>query len=183
MTSMRIIAGRAKGRRLVGPPSDTTRPLTDRVREALFSSLGPSVSGARVLDLYAGVGSIGLEALSRGAESATFVERDRRVAAVLRKNVDSVGLGGRVVVGDVNRFLEDEKGQVDLAFVDPPYALPLASVLDVLERLEPRLGDGAVVVVHRRRGDDLPENAGVLELLAHRRYGDAHLWRYVKAPA
>ncbi|MEX1286974.1 MAG: RsmD family RNA methyltransferase, partial [Acidimicrobiia bacterium] len=87
---MRIIGGEARGRRLRGPKGDTTRPMTDRAREALFNILGPEVVEAAVLDLYAGTGSLGLEALSRGASSAVFVERDRRALAVLRANVDAV---------------------------------------------------------------------------------------------
>ncbi len=179
---MRIIAGAAKGRRLAGPPGGATRPLTDRVREALFSSLGALVMGAEVLDLYAGTGSIGLEALSRGAARVTFVENDRRTAGVLRDNVAAVGLGGDVVTMDVGAYLARAGGAADLAFVDPPYALPLASVLDVLERLEPILADGAVVVVHRRRGDVLPGHLGSLLLSDRRRYGDAELWRFTKEP-
>ena len=176
---MRIIAGIAKGRRLAGPPGSATRPLTDRIREAVFSSLGDAVPGAAVLDLYAGTGSIGLEALSRGADSAVFVERDRKTAAVLQANVEAVGLGGTVVVADVVAFLDGAEGPVDLAFVDPPYALPLASVVEVLERLEPLLSDEAIVVVHRRRGDEVPQPAS-LELVSQRHYGDADVWRYRK---
>lgn len=177
---MRIIAGQAKGRRLAGPPSSQTRPLTDRVREALFSSLGAVVEGAVVVDLFAGVGSIGLEALSRGAARAVFVERDRKTARVLRSNIDTVGLGGEMWPGDVATFLSQPRDGVTLAFVDPPYSLPLASVGEVLERLEPMLSDGAVVVVHRRSGEDPPPAIGRLELVARRRYGDAELWRYRK---
>ncbi len=177
---MRIIAGAAKGRRLAGPPGEGTRPLTDRIREALFSSLGSAVHGANVLDLYAGTGSIGLEALSRGAASAVFVEMDGRTAAVLRKNVAEVDCGGSVVTQDVMRYLSRPHPPVDLAFVDPPYALPLASVLEVMERLEPTLADGAIVVVHRRHGEAPPEEAGSLHLVDRRRYGDAELWRFSK---
>lgn len=180
---VRIIAGKAKGRRIAGPPGSGTRPLTDRVREALFSSLGDALHGAAVLDLYAGTGSVGLEALSRGAAGAVFVERDRRVAVVLRANIEAVGLGGTVMVADVPTFLSRSDAAVDLAFVDPPYALPLASVVDVLQRLEPLLSDQAIVVVHRRRGDDPPDPAPTLKLTARRHYGDADLWRYCKEPS
>ena len=181
---MRIIAGRAKGRRLAGPPGKGTRPLTDRVREALFSSLGERVRGRRVLDLYAGTGAIGLEALSRGAAAAQFVESDRRTAEVLASNIAVVGLGGEVVVQDVARFLAATTGQrFDLAFVDPPYGLPLASVLEVMEQLEPTLADEATVIVHRRRGDEPPLRSGSLRLTDERRYGDAIVWRYERGQA
>ena len=101
---MRIIAGAARGRRLVGPPGQTTRPMTDRVRESLFSSIAAWLPDGVVLDLYAGTGSMGLEALSRGAKEVTFVEKDRNALDALRKNVDAVGLGGRIISGDVDRF-------------------------------------------------------------------------------
>lgn len=177
---MRIIAGSAKGRRLASPRGGATRPLTDRVREALFSSLGAEVIGARVLDLYAGSGSVGLEALSRGAASVVFVERDRGALDALRRNVAAVGLGGEVVADDAERHVARIAEPVDLAFVDPPYALPLASVLQVLERLEPILTDGATVVVHRRKGEEPPQQLAGLMLVDRRRYGDAEVWRYRK---
>ncbi len=103
---MRIIAGSAKGRRLEAPRTSDTRPITDRAKESIFSSLGDRVVGARVLDLYAGSGAFGLEALSRGSASAEFVERGREAVGVLRRNVESTGLGGRIVADDVVRFLE-----------------------------------------------------------------------------
>lgn len=177
---MRIIAGTAKGRRLVSPQGGATRPLTDRVREALFSSLGAEVVGARVLDLYAGSGSVGLEALSRGAASVVFVEQDRRALDALRSNIEAVSLGGEVVAADVEQHVTRLARLVDVAFVDPPYALPLASVLTVLERLEPSVTDGGTVVVHRRRGEEPPHLVAGLELVDRRRYGDAEVWRYRK---
>ncbi|MDH3194020.1 MAG: RsmD family RNA methyltransferase, partial [Acidimicrobiia bacterium] len=98
---MRIIAGEAKGRRLKAPKDHGTRPMQDRIKEAVFSSLGSAVVGANVLDLYAGTGSMGLEALSRGASRAVFVERDRKALTVLRDNCAAVDLGGDVIAGDV----------------------------------------------------------------------------------
>ncbi len=180
---MRIIAGLAKGRRLASPPGATTRPLTDRVREAVFASLGSDVRSARVLDLFSGTGSAGLEALSRGAASVVFVERDRKALDALRTNVAAVGLGGEIVADDVDRYLTRTATMTDLAFVDPPYALPLPSVSQILERLEPRLADGGTVVVHRRKGDEPPQRVGELSLVDRRRYGDAELWRYRKETA
>jgi 16S rRNA (guanine966-N2)-methyltransferase len=177
---VRIIAGTAKGRRLVSPRGGATRPLTDRVREALFSSLGADVIGARVLDLYAGSGSVGLEALSRGAASVVFVERDRRALTALRTNVAAVGLGGEVVADDVERYVTRLADSIDVAFVDPPYALPLASILTVLERMEPSVTDGGTVVVHRRKGEEPPQHVAGLTLVDRRRYGDAAVWRYRK---
>jgi 16S rRNA (guanine966-N2)-methyltransferase len=176
---MRIIAGFAKGRRLVGPEGSGTRPMTDRAREGLFSSLGDVVAGAAVLDLYAGSGSLGLEALSRGATSVVFVERAGPALRALRRNIAHVDLGGEVSATDVARYLERPGSPVDLVFVDPPYALSLASVQDVLKKLIPRLAADARVVVHRRAGMDSPAVEG-LELVDRRTYGDTVLWRFRK---
>jgi len=104
--------------------------------------LGRAVVEVRVLDLYAGTGSLGLEALSRGASNATFVEQDRQALVALRANVAAVGLGGDVVAGSVEAFLSRGGEPFDLAFVDPPYAVPLASLNDVLSRLTARLTNG-----------------------------------------
>jgi 16S rRNA (guanine966-N2)-methyltransferase len=154
--------------------------MMDRVREALFSSLGGVVDGAAVLDLFAGSGSLGLEALSRGAGSAVFVERSRPAVAALRSNMAAVGLGGEIVTSDVEAFLARDAGTYDVVFVDPPYAAPLASVESILALLLPRLADGAVVVVHRRAGDAEPVVAEGLGLVDRRRYGDAEITRLVK---
>jgi 16S rRNA (guanine966-N2)-methyltransferase len=176
---MRIIAGIAKGRRLHGPTGRVTRPFPDRAREAVFSSLGASVDDAFVLDLFAGTGSLGLEAMSRGAAAATFVERDRAALAVLRRNIDAVGLGGTVVSDDVERFVASPRaGSYDLAFVDPPYDVPLPFLARILEGLESAMGNGAVVVVHRRRGQELPVPTGYA-VADRRRYGDSEIWRLV----
>lgn len=155
--------------------------MTDRVKEAVFSSLGDRVRGAAVLDLYAGSGSLGLEALSRGAESAVFVEKHRMAAAVIRQNLDLVGLGGEVVVGDVERHLSRPGSTADLAFVDPPYDLPLPSVARVLGSLVPRLREGATVVVHRRYGSGEVEAPDGLIVVDRRRYGDAEITRLRKS--
>jgi 16S rRNA (guanine966-N2)-methyltransferase len=179
---MRVIAGIAKGRRLIGPEGSGTRPMTDRAREALFSSLGDTVVGTDVLDLYAGSGSIGLEALSRGAATVVFVERDKAALRALRRNIEHVGLGGAVVATDVERYLHGSHAMVDLAFVDPPYALSLPSVQSVLRKLIPRLNAGAGIVVHRRAGSESPVVDG-LELADRRRYGDTVLWRFRKETA
>ncbi|MGH8935719.1 MAG: 16S rRNA (guanine(966)-N(2))-methyltransferase RsmD [Acidimicrobiia bacterium] len=174
---MRVIAGTAKGRRLQGPKDADTRPMTDRAKEALFSSLGRAVEGARVLDLFAGSGSLGIEALSRGAVSVIFVERHRRALQALRRNLAATGLEGSVVAEEAGHYLRRADGGVDLAFVDPPYALSLASVEEILRNLSPLLAEGAQVIVHRRAGQPAPQAPG-LGLTDRRRYGDSELWRY-----
>ncbi|HUU61542.1 MAG TPA: 16S rRNA (guanine(966)-N(2))-methyltransferase RsmD [Acidimicrobiia bacterium] len=179
---MRIIAGIAKGRRLLAPRGEGTRPMMDRAREGLFSSLGETVAGARVLDLYAGTGSLGLEALSRGASDAVFVERGPAAVAALRANVAAVGLVGEVVAADVDAYLERAAGPFDLVFVDPPYALPLASVERALGRLMRLLSAGGTVVLHRRVGEGLGRLPG-LTVIDRRRYGDTEITRLVKEEA
>ena len=132
---MRVIAGELRGRRLVAPTGSTTRPTSDRVREATFNALTSLdvLEDAQVLDLFAGSGALGIEALSRGARHCTFVERDRAALEALRDNLQRCGLGpdrAAVVVGDATAFV----GSVDLALVDPPYAFdgwePLLGGLD-----------------------------------------------------
>ena len=185
---MRVIAGVAKGRRLRAPPGLATRPMTDRAREAVFSAIAPSLPGADVLDLYAGTGSLGLEALSRGSSSAVFVERDRSALKALRSNLEAVDLGGQVVATDVDRFLaghpargrEDIPGTYDLVFVDPPYRHSLASVEATLRLLTPLLRIDGSAVVHRRTGEERPEAPGLVPEGGHR-YGTIRIWRYRRA--
>jgi 16S rRNA (guanine966-N2)-methyltransferase len=178
---MRIIAGSAKGRRLETPP-DGTRPLTGKAREALFSILGDAVVGAAVLDLYAGSGSFGLEALSRGAGDALFVEWARPATVVLQENIDAIGLGGRVEPGDVEDYLGRSSQTFDVVFVDPPWALDDTAVDQVLTLVEPLVNQGGIVVVHRRAGGREPVSDN-LRLTDRRRYGDTELWLYAKERA
>ena len=173
----RVISGSARGRRLAVPDGTATRPTSDRAREGLFSSLLSLVDleQARVLDLYAGSGALGLEALSRGAASATLVESDPGAVAVLHDNVAHLGLpGAHVVAVPVERWLAvDPEPRYDLALVDPPYEL---DVVPVLALLEPWLADDAVVAVERAtRGPELAWPDGY-EPLRERRYGAATLW-------
>jgi 16S rRNA (guanine966-N2)-methyltransferase len=173
----RIIAGEARGRRLQVPVGDLTRPTSDRAREGLFSSLQSlgDVEGARVLDLYAGSGALGLEALSRGAASATFVEDDPLALNAIRDNIAKVSLpGAHVVPMKVEVFLAAEpEPRYDVAFLDPPYDMDVA---DVLVALVPWLAADAVVAVERpSRGPELHWPEGLREERS-RRYGEATLW-------
>lgn len=177
---MRIIAGIAKGRPLKGPKGPRTRPMMDRAKEAIFSTLGSSVIDARVLDLYGGSGSLGLEALSRGAATAVFVEWRREAARILAQNIRTVGLGGEIAIEKVEDYLERGRGEFDLAFVDPPYELPLPSVEMVLGRLVRWLSDGATVIVHRRSGSGEVSPPPELVVVDRRRYGDAEITRLTK---
>jgi 16S rRNA (guanine966-N2)-methyltransferase len=181
----RVIAGIAGGRRLAVPAGTTTRPTSDRAREGLFSSLLSelgSFDGARVLDLYAGSGAIGLEALSRGAKQVLLVESDARAAAVIKANITAVALSGATLVTDrVERLLArppaDDQGHFDLVIADPPYALADKAVIENLTLLqEGWLADGALVVIERAtRSGPLDWPPGFLPGKS-RRYGEATFW-------
>jgi 16S rRNA (guanine966-N2)-methyltransferase len=155
--------------------------MTGRARESIFSILGSRVSGARVLDLYAGTGSLGLEAMSRGATDVMFVESGRQAARCLERNTDRVGLGGYVVQRSVGAFLAAENAEFDVIFVDPPYADDDREVRDVLEQIEGVLSSDGIVVLHRqvRSSIELPE---FLHRVDERRYGDAVITMMERAP-
>ena len=176
----RIVAGVAGGRRLVVPPSGT-RPTSDRVREALFSALDsdPGLDGAAVLDLCAGSGALGLEALSRGAVHALFVESDRRAAAVLRRNVADLGLPGAVVRAATAAAVlaKPADRRYDVVLVDPPYDVPAAEVAGWLAEAEARerLAPDAVVVVERAAREGGFPWPAPLRAVRERRYGDTVL--------
>jgi len=202
-----VIAGEAGGRRLAVPGGRDTRPTSDRAREGLFatiSSMAGSLAGARVLDLYAGSGAVGLEALSRGAEHVLLVENGARAARTIRENIEAIGLPGAVLAADkVERVLArgpapaggqdgpapaggrdgTQADRYDVVFADPPYALPDAAVSRVLALLAGRgwLAPGALVIVERAtRSGPLSWPAGFVPDRA-RRYGEATFW-YGLAP-
>jgi 16S rRNA (guanine966-N2)-methyltransferase len=182
----RIVSGVAGGRRLKVPPSGV-RPTGDKAREGLFNSLGSllDLEGATVLDLYAGSGALGLEALSRGAAQVVFVESGPRVLPVLRANLAAVGLpGGRVVAGSVPTVVAGRPpARFDLVLADPPYTTPLVEVLGVLDALVAGLwlAEGAVLVVERSSREPPWEWPTPLHGLRDRRYGEAVL-RYGRSP-
>jgi 16S rRNA (guanine966-N2)-methyltransferase len=185
---MRIIAGTARGRRLAAPPGEATRPTSDRAREGLFSTLTAlrgDLSGARVLDLYAGSGAVGLEALSRGAAHALLVEAQPGVARLVRANLRTAGLAGaevsvaraeRLAAGPVPGPVPGEP--YDIAFLDPPYTVTDEAVRAVLTDLLGNgwLSPGALVVVERAsRGGEFGWPAGYVTERS-RRYGEGTLW-------
>ena len=172
---MRVVAGAFKGRRLHAPKGTRTRPTADRVREAVFSILG-DIHGARVLDLFAGSGALGIEALSRGASHAVFVERDRRAVAVIRRNLEGLGVHAAVVEGDALTFVSQRsKGAYDLVFADPPYdsAGRVAGVLS--EELPALLAAGARIVTESDKRSPLLLD---LPLVLERDYGDTRIAIY-----
>lgn len=177
---MRIVAGSRKGHRIQAPRGSGTRPTGDRVREAAFALVGP-VEGAAVLDLFAGSGAMGLEALSRGAATCVFVERDRDARRVIQANLEKLRLTGATIVGgEAEAVLREAQGRgrrFDLVLVDPPYddwgdhAGPLAGLLREV------VADGGLVVVETsdRTEPELP-----LELVTTRRYGSARITVFTK---
>jgi 16S rRNA (guanine966-N2)-methyltransferase len=169
---MRVIAGQWGGRRLRAPAGAGTRPTSDRVREALFSVLGGRVEGARVLDLFAGSGALGLEALSRGAAEATFVDSAPAAIRVVRANLEAFGADAEVRRADARRFLGGASAaarQYDLVFLDPPYRLAGSLGSELTATLPAVLAPGAAVVAESDRR--APLELG-LPILDERRYGD-----------
>jgi 16S rRNA (guanine966-N2)-methyltransferase len=181
VTMVRIVAGVAGGRRLAVPPHGT-RPTSDRVREAVFSALQArrDLAGAGVLDLYAGSGALGLEALSRGAAHVRFVESDRRAAAVLRRNIEVLGLpGAHVSTADVPAVLRGGSDRsYDVVLADPPYALDDGILAEVLSALTSGgwLAPEALIVVERAARALPPSWPAGVSALTNRRYGDTTVY-------
>ena len=173
---MRVAGGNAKGRRLKGAVSSGTRATTERVRAAIFNILDPEqYKGGRVLDLFAGSGSLGIEALSHGAGSADFVEWDRRQSAVITSNLESTGFSsqGHVHRLDVLQALQTLPGRYDLVLLDPPYKMGgLDSLLEKIASQPGLIVDDGVVIAGHSKHEDLKETYGSLRLTSHRQYGD-----------
>jgi len=175
---MRIVAGAAKGRRLAVPPQGV-RPTPDRVREALFSSLADSILDAHVLDLFAGSGALGLEALSRGARHVTFVEQNPKTAAILSRNIDTVALAGATKhTQSAARFLASTTTlRFDVVFLDAPYDVPTSDIEQYLTALDDHLAAGATVVVERDRRQAAPRFPEGFGEVTMKRYGNVVLYR------
>jgi 16S rRNA (guanine966-N2)-methyltransferase len=179
----RIIAGAARGIRLEAPGS-ATRPLADRVKQTLFAILEPDLPGARVLDLFAGSGAAGLEALSRGASAVTFIERDAGATAVISRNLAATRLSARnvaIVRSDVLTWLNGraapQVAPIGIAIIDPPYD-DTAALLDALEAVQPLLVPGARVVAKHFWRDAPPARIGLLASERERRFGETALTFY-----
>jgi 16S rRNA (guanine(966)-N(2))-methyltransferase RsmD len=169
---MRVVAGLYGGRRLVAPPGSATRPTSDRVREALFSVLGTGVQGARVLDLYAGSGALGIEALSRGAASAVFVDHSAKAITAIRANLEALGIEAvvrRIEARAALRPPPEGADPYDLVFLDPPYRRAAELGRELSEALPAVLASGARVISESDRRDPLEL---AFPLTDERRYGD-----------
>ncbi len=180
---MRIIAGSKKGMKLLSPKTQSSRPITDRVKESLFSVLYKydMPGGARVADLFCGVGSLGLESLSRGAQSVTFVEKDPRIIAILNKNIEQADFVEESAVLRTNAFkagapVGDGREKYDIVFVDPPYAAAksagagsaLSGLLDVLDE---QVTAGGIAVVRTSTDVTLLERYGQFQIVERRQWG------------
>jgi 16S rRNA (guanine966-N2)-methyltransferase len=189
LIAMRIIAGTARGRRLSSPGSGAfdIRPTSDRAREAVFNILAGEVAGARVLDLFAGTGALGLEALSRGAESAVFVDKSHSAVSLIRKNIQLCGFWEKSVVlkRDLTRslfFLQPytSAGGFSLVFIDPPYKTLLAETI-ILELGKGEIvSPGGLLVAESSSGGQLPAEISLFSLVDQRVYGEAGFWFYKK---
>ena len=185
---MRVIAGKAKGRTLVVPRGGGTRPATDRIRETLFAILEPRLEGTRVLDLFAGAGTLGIEALSRGAARATFVERGGEALNALRRNLAATDFAGRsdVVAANVIAYLGSRpQGPFDIVFCDPPFAdVELAGATLGHDGLSSAVAGSGLIVV-RAHGKHLPAVPAVLEVTRVKEIGEEKLLflRYIDRAA
>ncbi len=176
--AVRVGGGQVRGRVLKVARGSATRPSSGRVRNALFSMLSSRLSGASVLDLYAGAGALGIEALSRGAAHVDFVEQGGRECTALRANLDSLGLAAQARVHrmTVDRALSVLSGPYDLVLMDPPYAQDALPPL--LERIEPLVADDGTVVAEHGRRQSLPSVVGRLARVTERAYGETTLSIY-----
>jgi 16S rRNA (guanine(966)-N(2))-methyltransferase RsmD len=176
---MRIIAGSLKGRRLQAPTWDGLRPTSDKLRETLFNVLAPRISGAQVLDGYAGTGAVGIEAISRGAAGVTFIERDRRAQGLIARNVAACGISeGYAIIGSTVlhaiEMLRDGPA-FDIVFLDPPYA---SDIHDVLQHVGAIVKEDGIVIVEHARRSQPPDAAAGLQRTREVRSGDSSLSVY-----
>ncbi|MEP7204928.1 MAG: 16S rRNA (guanine(966)-N(2))-methyltransferase RsmD, partial [Candidatus Saccharibacteria bacterium] len=173
---LRLIAGRFGGRNIQAPDTTATHPMSERVRNALFNIVGDEIKGASVLDAFAGSGALGLEAISRGASQATFVERDSRAVTTLESNIGLFGLGDRtkVVSLDVNSWVEGAEARYDIILIDPPYDdSQYSTAMKLTKLLKP---NGLMVLSYPGRGESPPANGVVV--VDNRSYGTAALTFY-----
>lgn len=176
---MRVTGGTGRGRRLHVPAGQRVRPTSDKVKQALFNILGEKVRGAAFLDLFAGAGGVGIEALSRGAERVVFVESSRGPLSVIRQNIDLAGFGARteVVASRTDVYLRKTTEQFDILYLDPPYAEELQPLLELISSVGLMRQEGIVIAEHFKKQPS-PQAAGNLVLNREARYGDTILAFY-----
>lgn len=177
---MRVTGGTGRGRRLKVPAGSGVRPTSDKVKQALFNILGQKTTNSIFLDLYAGAGGIGIEALSRGAQRVVFVDASRESVDVIRHNIEQAGFGERseVIASKAEAFLKKPSGKYDIVFLDPPYAVELAPLLDLIASAGIVKPDTVVIAEHFKKQPS-PERAGTLSLHRETKYGDTVLAFYM----
>ncbi len=176
---MRVTGGIGRGRRLKAPAGSRVRPTSDKVKQALFNILGGKIEGAAFLDLYAGAGGIGIEALSRGAERVVLVDASRDSLNAARGNIEQTGFGDRAdaVLSKAESYLKKPSGPYDIVFLDPPYAEELLPLLELVGGAGVLNPDSIVIAEHFKKQAS-PEKAGKLSLVREARYGDTVLAFY-----
>lgn len=177
---MRVITGSARGRVLETLPGEDVRPTTDRVKEAMFSIVQFELEGRRILDLFAGSGQLGIEALSRGAEYATFVDSSRDSIACVKSNLLKTGLktNSSVVQSDSLTFIRTSRETFDIAFLDPPYGKGILQT--ALPLVAKRMSDGGVIICEHPKGEEMPDKAEDFEIFRVYKYGKTELTVYRK---
>lgn len=179
---MRVITGLARGRRLETLSGDATRPTTEKVKESLFSAIQFDIEGRRVLDLFAGSGQLGIEALSRGASGCVFVDRNTEAVQVIRRNLQHTGFSAvsQVLGADALTYLTRPGDRFDLVFLDPPYASDL--LLPALEKAAHLVNDGGIIVCETEGDTVLPERVDRFAVARTYRFGRVCVWLYRYAP-
>ena len=176
---MRVISGSVRGRRLKTPENYDIRPTTDNVKESLFNIIQFDIEGRRVLDLFAGTGQLGIECLSRGAESVVFIDQSREAVKIIKENLRACGLSAPVLQQEALSYLRG-CGSFDLIFVDPPYYSGLYEpVLNAINSVD-ILSDGGIIVCESRRETPMPELAAPYQKRREYRYGKVKLTLYMK---
>ena len=175
---MRVITGSARGRRLFTLEGNDVRPTTDRVKEALFSIVQFELEGRRVLDLFAGSGQLGIEALSRGAQSVVFVDRSKKAADIVRKNLELTGFSknASVICGDSLSFLKNRSPEFDIAFLDPPYSTGLLQ--QALELVPSVMKEGGCILCEAPPDEKMSESVADFRLMKKYKYGKVSLFLY-----
>ena len=179
---MRVITGSARGRRLETLPGDNTRPTGEKVKESLFSAIQFDIEGRRVLDLFAGSGQLGIEALSRGASGCVFVDKNTAAVQVIRRNLQHTNLSekAQVLGTDALSYLTRPGDRFDLVFLDPPYASEL--LLPVLEKVAPLVNDGGIILCETDDTITLPERVDRFAVARTYRFGHTYVWLYRYQP-
>ena len=175
---MRVISGYARGRRIIAPKGTKIRPTSDRVKEAIFNTIASLVSQSDFLDLFAGSGSMGIEALSRGANSCTFIDNSPQAIKCIKSNLSNMGFEDRSIIisGDSTKIITKLNQTYDIVFLDPPYGCDL--VVPIMKNLKLLLKEEGIIVVETENKIELPSQCDIFRLLKTSKYGDTQVGYY-----